>query len=419
MPTKSTKSTNTEEYEELHPEIGKLVFQKIAPLYQNLENKQKNGIFEVFSTILELFPDVKKFTYKHYIVNKKINLLTVSPVKVPSKKMLVMIVLFLFSVSFYYYKNNYAYKFCERTFNIDKSIAQKQYNKVFHLEDSMKLHLKEKERKQKMLQFQKSLIPFQKKDSSWFGLVPKKQSGGEIILSEDEQKEIKKRKDKIKEYENEIMDIEILLEGLEISNKDEYDKTKKAAYKKYQKDLNNYKKNLASCLEESSMDSIFLLGLYCIFLIASIYDSSVFTFIISLIPYGDILLKHKTDRFMVWFFSLIFLHFDGHMKILNHVSGLVLRKGVDLADAGQLTNYLTFKNFLMFIGGTYILTWYLSNILFGKLGNFLKIDNTTTNTTTNTRTRRARTPRRNTTRRRVNTVRTPRNRNDGYEGDND
>ena len=73
MPTKSTKSTksihstNTEEYEELHPEIGKLVFQKIAPLFEKLENKQKNGIFKVFSTILELFPDVEKFTYKHFI----------------------------------------------------------------------------------------------------------------------------------------------------------------------------------------------------------------------------------------------------------------------------------------------------------------------------------------------------------------
>ena len=71
---------NEQEIEEFDNRDYELVFTKIAPLFNEITSKQRKGIENLFLKLLNLFPSVRKFTYKHFIINGEFNLITISPV---------------------------------------------------------------------------------------------------------------------------------------------------------------------------------------------------------------------------------------------------------------------------------------------------------------------------------------------------
>ena len=103
--------------------------------------------------------------------------------------------------------------------------------------------------------------------------------------------------------------------------------TLKGYREKYESDIEIYKKNLERCIKENSMDKLFLTVYYTVFMIANIYDSSIFQCIIGLLPYSEIFLKVKTDRIIVWTLSGIYMKYIGYDYLINDVGKYVFERG--------------------------------------------------------------------------------------------
>lgn len=354
------------EIKELDPAIQKLVFHNIAPIFQDLEKKHKNKILNLFAKLLELFPEEEEFAYKHFIEKGKFNFITVSPVK-PSKKILGVLSIFFVAVIHYYLYNINQSKLCHNTFTEYKSLSQKQYDKFFTIKDSVDIHKQTIEQLKSKLVTQRSLIPVQKKDSSWLGIVPTYKYSG-LTLSEIE--DLKKRKKDIEKLENQKEDLQVIIEALGMESEEKIEKTLEEYRKKYDSDIEIYKENLKRCIKENSLDKLFLTVYYTVFMLANIYDSSIFQFIISLLPYSELFLRVKTDRIIVWTLSGIYMKYIGYNYLINDIGKYAFEKGYEAAVSGDLSN-----NFLTYIGifvlGVYTIVKILDYLVFHEIPSLL------------------------------------------------
>jgi hypothetical protein len=356
-----------QETEEFDNRIYELVFTQIAPLFDEITLKQRRGIEHLFLQLLNLFPSVRKFTYKHFIINGEFNLITISPVSKPSKKMLFMVIIFLSAVIHYYLYNGYQRSLCYKTFKDYEKKSEKEFDKYFTIKDSTDIHRQTIQKLQNKLVQQRSLVPIQEKESSWFTLVPKYDHSG---LTPEQIDEINKRKKEIKKMENQKEDLQVIIEALGMDTELNIKNTLKGYREKYDSDIEIYKKNLERCMKENSLDKLFLTVYYTVFMIANIYDSSIFQCIISLLPYSEVFLKVKTDRIIVWTLSGIYMKYIGYDYLINDVGKYVFEKGYKLAASGELSdNFLTYIG--IFILGMFSIVKILDYIIFKEIPNIL------------------------------------------------
>ena len=356
-----------QETEEFDNRIYELVFTQIAPLFDEITSKQRRGIEYLFLQLLDLFPSVRKFTYKHFITNGTFNLITISPVSKPSKKMLFMVIIFLSAVIHYYLYNGYQRSLCYKTFKDYEKKSEKEFDKYFTIKDSTDIHRQTIQKLQNKLVQQRSLVPIQQKESSWFALVPKYDHSG---LTPEQINEINKRKKEIKKMENQKEDLQVIIEALGMDTELNIKNTLKGYREKYDSDIEIYKKNLERCMKENSLDKLFLTVYYTVFMIANIYDSSIFQCIISLLPYSEVFLKVKTDRIIVWTLSGIYMKYIGYDYLINDVGKYVFEKGYKLAASGELSdNFLTYIG--IFILGMFSIVKILDYIIFKEIPNIL------------------------------------------------
>ena len=264
---------NEQQIEEFDNRVYELVFKKIAPLFNEITSKQRRGIENLFLKLLDLFPSVRKFTYKHFIINGEFNLITISPVSKPSKKMLFMVIIFLSAVIHYYLYNGYQSSLCYKTFKDYERKADKEFNKYFIIKDSTDIHRQTIQKLQDKLKQQRSLLPIQQKESSFFALIPKYDHSG---FTNEQITEISRRKKEIKVLENQKEDLQVIIEALGMDTELNIKSTLEGYREKYDSDIEIYKKNLERCIKENSMDKLFLTVYYTVFMIANIYDSSIF-----------------------------------------------------------------------------------------------------------------------------------------------
>ena len=358
---------NEQEIEEFDNRVYELVFTKIAPLFNEITSKQRKGIENLFLKLLNLFPSVRKFTYKHFIINGEFNLITISPVSKPSKKMLFMVIIFLSAVIHYYLYNSYQSSLCYKTFKDYEGKASKEFDKYFTIKDSTDIHKQTIQKLQDTLKQQRSLLPIQQKESSFFALIPKYDHSG---LTNEQITEISRRKKEIKVIENQKEDLQVIIEALGMDTELNIKSTLKGYREKYESDIEIYKKNLERCIKENSMDKLFLTVYYTVFMIANIYDSSIFQCIIGLLPYSEIFLKVKTDRIIVWTLSGIYMKYIGYDYLINDVGKYVFERGYKLAASGELSdNFLTYIG--IFILGIFTIVKILDYIIFKEIPNIL------------------------------------------------
>lgn len=329
------------EIEELDPVIQRLIFHNIATIFNDLDTRHKHKILNLFAKLLELFPEEEDFAYKHFIEKGKFNLIGVSPVK-PSKKIIGVFSIFFVAVIHYYLYNMNQSKLCHNTFNEYKSLSQKQFDKFFIIKDSVDIHKQSIEQLKSKLVTQRSLVPVQEKESSWLGIVPKTKYTG---LTQSQITDIKTRKKNIQKLENQKEDLQVIVEALGMECEEKIKNTFQTYREKYDSDIKIYKENLQKCIKENSLDKLFLTIYYTVFMFANIYDSSIFKFIISLLPYSEFFLKVKSDRLVVWTLSGIYMKYIGYNYLINDIGKYVFEKGYQAAVSGDLSN-----NFLTYIG---------------------------------------------------------------------
>ena len=235
-----------QETEEFDNRIYELVFTQIAPLFDEITSKQRRGIEYLFLQLLDLFPSVRKFTYKHFITNGTFNLITISPVSKPSKKMLFMVIIFLSAVIHYYLYNGYQRSLCYKTFKDYEKKSEKEFDKYFTIKDSTDIHRQTIQKLQNKLVQQRSLVPIQQKESSWFALVPKYDHSG---LTPEQIIEINKRKKEIKKMENQKEDLQVIIEALGMDTELNIKNTLKGYREKYDSDIEIYKKKFRKVYE--------------------------------------------------------------------------------------------------------------------------------------------------------------------------
>lgn len=363
---KNTVAQKYEEVEEFDNRIHKLVFQEIAPLLEEITSKQRKGIENLFLELLNLYPSIKSFTYKYFIVNGKLNLITVSPVK-PSRKMLAMVAIFLSAVIHYYLFNNYQCSLCHNTFQEYKKRSEKEFDKYFIIKESSDIHKQSIQKLQSKLHQQKSLIPVQQKDDSWFSLVPSSKKSG---LTPAQLDDINKRKKEIKKMESHKEDLQVIIEALGMDTEVNMQETLEGYRQKYDLDIEIYKQNLKTCIKENSMDKLFLTVYYTVFMMANIYDSSIFQCILGLLPYSEVFLKVKADRLLVWTLSGIYMKYVGYDYLINDIGKYVFQKGYNAAVTGELSN-----NFMTYVGifilGVFSMVKILDYILFKEIPSIL------------------------------------------------
>lgn len=355
-----------DEIEEFDNRIYKLLLKEIAPLLGEITSKQRKGIENLFLELLNLYPSIKSFTHKYFIVNGELNLITISPVK-PSRKMLAMVAIFLSAVIHYYLFNNYQRSLCDNTFQEYKKRSEKEFDKYFIIKDSSDIHKQSIQKLQSKLQQQKSLIPVQQKDNSWFSLIPSSKKSG---LTPEQRDDINKRKKEIKKMESHKEDLQVIIEALGMDTEVNMQQTLEGYRQKYDLDIEIYKQNLKTCIKENSMDKLFLTVYYTVFMMANIYDSSIFQCILGLLPYSEIFLKVKADRLIVWTLSGIYMKYVGYDYLINDIGKYVFQKGYNAAVTGELSN-----NFMTYIGifilGVFSMVKILDYILFKEIPSIL------------------------------------------------
>ena len=302
---------------------------KVSPIYMD-------EIEDIFTKSLKKLPGSKELEEEKKIMlghGKTFLQLTVSPVRKPTKRSLFLLFIFI-SIVIHYYLNNYrGGTFCYSEFKNKKLLAEKEWNKVFIIKDSVDIHKKEMKHLQGRINQTRALLPVKESKKNWIISYEKPKDEKTMTPIEKEHKE------NIDKYE----DLQVIIEALGMDTDEKTQKRFEEAKQRYDDDIERYLRDEKKCKVEKSFDRLYITSWTTLFMLAQIYDSTIIRWVIDIIPYSNLFSNYiKVDRLGAWGLFILYMKYYGYKHIINDFAIKIFEQGINSAKAGVFSEHLIY-----------------------------------------------------------------------------